>query len=115
MSPVYSNPVLDSRRRPAPQTALFPADSAQVTKQGPRARTGSDLAPIVTGPGGSISGCPTPDCPPAFSAEHGAPRHEESRTRDAAARCGAEFAGCPAETPVPLVGIARLAANSPAA
>jgi DNA repair photolyase len=96
------------RRPPAEQTALFPADSAELTEQGPKARTGSDLAPIVTGPGGSISGCPTPDCPPALSAEHDAPRHEQSRTRDAAACCGAE-------KPAPLVGIARLAANSPAA
>src|SRR6267154_5661965 len=115
MSPVHSNSTPDSRRRPDQQTALFPADSTQVTEQGSKARTGYDLAPIVTGPGGSISGCPTPDCPPAYSAEHGAPRREESRTRDAAARCGADSVGCSTETRAPLVGIARLAANSPAA
>src|SRR6266404_4544815 len=115
MSPVHSNSTPDSRRRPDQQTALFPADSTQVTEQGSKARTGYDLAPIVTGPGGSISGCPTPDCPPAFSAEHGAQRHEESRTRDAAARYGAASARCSADASAPLVGIARLAANSPAA
>jgi len=110
MSPVLSNPapgVFD--RRPAQQTALFPIHSTDhLTEPGPKARTGSDLAPIVTGPGGSISGSPMPDCPPALPEEHGAPRHAESRTRDAAARCGAEQSS-------PLVGIARLAANSPCA
>ena len=111
MSPVPSKSMQAdfNRRRPAQQTALFPADCPDVlTEHDPKARTGSDLAPIVTGPGGSISGCPSPDCPPALSAEYGAPRHQESRTRDAAACCGAEKSA-------PLVGIARLAANSPAA
>jgi DNA repair photolyase len=110
MSPVNSKPTtgIPVRRRSAEQTALFPAHSTDSTEQGPKARTGSDLAPIGTGPGGSISGCPAPDCPPASSAEHGAQRHEQSRTRDAAACCGAEKSA-------PLVGIARLAANSPAA
>jgi DNA repair photolyase len=106
MSPVLSNPTPGMfDRRPAQQTALFPIHS---TDNGPKARTGSDLAPIVTGPGGSISGSPMPDCPPASPEEHGAPRHAESRTRDTAARCGADSS-------VPLVGIARLAANSPCA
>src|SRR6266404_2282801 len=107
MSSVHSKPTSGAtlRRHPVQQTALFPAFS---DAQGPKAWTGSDLAPIVTGPGGSISGCPTPDCPPASSAEHGAHRHAESRTRDAAACCGAENSA-------PLVGIARLAANSPLA
>src|SRR5260370_19814990 len=107
MSPVLSKTVPGApvRQRLAQQTTLFPAFS---DASGPKARTGSDLAPIVTGPGGCISGCPSPDCPPALPEEHGAPRHAESRTRDAAARCGAE------QSP-PLVGIARLAANSPCA
>ena len=111
MSPVHfrSAPAAFNRRLPAQQTALFPADCADLlTEHDPKARTGSDLAPIVTGPGGSISGSPSPDCPPALSAEYGAPRHQESRTRDAAACCGAEKSA-------PLVGIARLAANSPVA
>src|SRR5437879_6861982 len=108
MSSVHSKSAPHVRRHPVRQSALFPAHFAQVTEQSPKARTGSDLAPIVTGPGGSISGCPTPDCPPASSAEHGAHRHAESRTRDAAACCGAENSA-------PLVGIARLAANSPLA
>src|SRR6266446_6600262 len=110
MSPVLSNPAPGvSGRRPALQTALFPVHSTERrTELGPKAWTGSDLAPIVPGPGGSISGSPMPDCPPASPEERGAPRHAESRTRDAAARCGA------VET-APLVGIARLAANSPCA
>src|SRR6266851_467442 len=110
MSPILSNPTPGvSGRRPAQQAALFPIHSTDhLTEPGPKARTGPDLAPIVTGPGGSISGSPMPDCPPAPPEEHGAPRHAESRTRDAAARCGAEQS-------TPLVGIARLAANSPAA
>lgn len=114
MSPVLSKSTPAAPvRRPAQQTALFPAFSEA---PGPKARTGSDLAPIVTGPGGSISGCPAPDCPPASSADHGAPRHQESRTRDAAACCGAErTARFGSNGSAPLVGIARLAANSPAA
>src|SRR6267378_2940386 len=110
MSPVSFNSTSSlSARRPAEQTALFPVHSTDhLTEPGPKARTGSDLAPIVTGPGGSISGSPMPDCPPAPPEEHGAPRHAESRTRDAAAPCGAEQSA-------PLVGIARLAANSPCA
>ncbi len=120
MSPVLSSSVLPNpapgmhaRHRPVRQAALFPAFS---DAPGPRARTGSDLAPIVTGPGGSVPGCPTPDCPPVYSAEHGAPRHEDGRTREVAARCGAEeSAGFYTEAPAPLVGIARLAAESPIA
>src|ERR1700687_5298644 len=114
MSPVLSNPtpVALVQRRPAQQTTLFPAFS---DAPGPKARTGSDLAPIVTGPGG-ISGCPMPDCPPASPEDHGAQRHDESRTRDAAARCGAEeTVRFRADASAPLVGLARLAANSPCA
>ena len=115
MSPVLPKSAygVPGRRLPAQQTTLFPAFS---DAPGPKARTGSDLAPIVTGPGGSISGCPMPDCPPASPEDHGAQRHDESRTRDAAARCGAEeTARFSAGSSAPLVGIARLAANSPAA
>jgi DNA repair photolyase len=110
MSPVLSPSMPGAvDRRPAQQTALFPIHlTACPSEDDPKARTGSDLAPIVTGPGGSISGSPMPDCPPASPEERGAPRRAGSRTRDAAARCGA------VET-VPLVGIARLAANSPCA
>jgi DNA repair photolyase len=110
VSPVHSQLASGAvDRRSAQQTALFPIHSTDhLTEAGPRARTGSDLAPIVTGPGGSISGSPLPDCPPASPEEHGAPRHAEGRTRGAAARCGAVEAA-------PLVGIARLAANSPCA
>src|SRR5690242_9360480 len=115
MSSVPYNSIPYARRRPVQQTSLFPADSTDLTEQGPKARTGSDLAPIVTGPGGSISGCPAPDCPPASSAEHGAQRHEESRTRDAAARCGTDATRFFEKAPTTLVGIARLAANSPVA
>src|SRR5246127_3261881 len=115
MSPVFFKTMPDApiRQRPAQQTTLFPAFS---DASGPKARTGSDLAPIMTGPGGCIPGCPSPDCPPALPEEHGAPRHDESRTRDAAARRGAEeTARFSADAPAPLVGIARLAANSPVA
>src|SRR5258708_40198517 len=89
MSPVLSKtmPGAPVRHGPAQQTTLFPAFS---DAPGPKARTGSDLAPIVTGTGGCISGCPSPDCPPALPEEHGAPPYDESRTRGAAARCGAE-------------------------
>jgi DNA repair photolyase len=119
MSPVPSKLTLTAAggRRPAEQTALFPADCPdRFTEYDPKARTGLDLAPIVTGPGGSVSGCPTPDCPPASSAEYGAPRHQESRTRDAAACCGGErTARLDSGGSAPLVGIARLAAHSPVA
>src|ERR1700738_4733522 len=113
MSPVLSNLTrgVPDRRRPAQQTTLFPV---YVTEEGPKARTGSDLAPIVTGPGGSIWVCPSPDPPPALPEGHGA-RHDQSRTRDAAARCGVEGTRLSWGAPTPLVGIARLAANSPAA
>src|SRR5260370_17436784 len=115
MSPVLSNTVAGcaGRERVGQQTALFPGFC---DASGPKARTGSDLAPIVTGPGGCISGCPSPDCPPALPEDHDAPRHGESRTRDAAARCGAEeTARFSADAPAPLVGIPRLAANCPGA
>src|ERR1700719_3491104 len=87
------------------QASLFPACP---NAPGPQVRTGADLAPIATGSSGSLSGCPSPDCPPANSFEDGAPRLSEERTREAAAMF-------PAEARSPLVGIARLAANSPAA
>ena len=87
------------------QTSLFPACP---DAPGPQARTGADLAPIATGSSGSLSGCPSPDCPPANSFADGAPRQSAERTREAAAMF-------PAEVHAPLVGIARLAANSPAA
>ena len=62
----------------------------------------------MAGSCGSSPGSPTPDCPPAYPAEPGAPRQKLGWTRGSAAHCGAE-------QPAPLVGIARLAANSPAA
>src|ERR1700726_2916086 len=87
------------------QASLFPACP---DASGPQVRTGADLAPIATGSSGSLSGCPSPDCPLANSFEDGAPRQSEERTREAAAMF-------PAEARAPLVGIARLAANSPVA
>src|SRR5712691_5201504 len=107
MSPVLSNPApaLRSRRPRVPQASLFPACPDAL---GPQAWTGADLAPIATGSSGSLSGCPSPDCPPANSFVDGAPRQSEERTREAAAMFSAE-------AQAPLVGIARLAANSPAA
>src|SRR6476661_9414754 len=115
MSPVHSKPAPHARRQPAQQTALFPALSPESRERGSRVWTGPDLAPIVTGPGGSISSYTTPDCPPASSADHGPQCHEQSRARDAAALCGGQAAGSWTEAPARLVGIARLAANSPAA
>jgi DNA repair photolyase len=107
MSPVLSNPTpaFRSRRPRVPQASLFPACP---DAPGPQAWTGADLAPIATGSSGSLSGCPMPDCPPATSVPDGAPRQSQERTREAAALF-------PAEAHAPLVGIARLAANSPAA
>ena len=107
MSPIPSQTPrrLPSQRLPVAQAPLFPADSHAL---GPKARTDSDLAPIMAGSCGSTSGSPTPDCPPVYPTEPGAPRQEFGWTRGSAAHCGAE-------KPAPLVGIARLAANSPAA
>ncbi len=107
MSPFLSNPAraFHSRRPRASQASLFPACP---DASGPQAWTGVDLAPIATGSSGSLSGCPSPDCPPASSFLDGAPRQSQERTREAAALF-------PAESRAPLVGIARLAANSPAA
>lgn len=107
MSPVSSKPPRRFRpqRLSARQAPLFPAFTHAL---GSKARTDSDLAPISAGSSGSAPGCPTPDCPPAYPAEPGAPRQELGWTQGSAASCGAE-------EPAPLVGIARLAANSPAA
>src|SRR5438128_2507799 len=83
MSPVrfLSTPVSAGQRPAQQQTSLFTDDScARISEHDPKARTGSDRAPISTGPGGRISGCPSPDCPPASPEEHGAPRYADSRT-----------------------------------
>lgn len=106
MSPVLSNPApaLRTRHHSVSQPSLF----ACSTEQGPQVWTGSDRAPIATGSSGSLSGCPTPDCPPATPSSVGAPRQPEERTREAAALFRPEK-----ETP--LVGIARMAAESPCA
>src|SRR5947208_5720496 len=98
MSPVsFTAPDVHIRRRPVGQSVLFPSCPQG---HGSTVRTGCGPAPAATGPGDSNPGCPTADCPPPFSAAYGAPRRDVRRTRDAAAT---------------LVGIARLAANSPAA
>ena len=112
MSPVLSTtaPIMDVRRRPVTQTALFPLNP---DTQGPKpqqpwagddrsgaprdaARSGS----LETSPGGSNSGSRAADCPPSHAANGGEPLRADGRTRDADAT---------------LVGIARLAACSPAA
>ena len=106
MSCISSNPTLAAVGRPAvSQASLFPACP---DAPGPQVWTGADLAPIATGSSGSLSGCPSPDCPPANSFVDGAPCQSAERTREAAAMFGVEVRE-------PLVGIARLAANSPAA
>jgi len=115
MSPVLSSTArtIGSRRRHARQSTatLFPV-SPYATSPKPRAGDAPDGAhnvfdkvetSAVAGLGGSISGCPTADCPPPTSFEavpHGLESRAEDRTREAA---------------VPLVGIARLAACSPPA
>src|SRR5438270_10820572 len=99
MSPVPfdSAPRIPIRRRSVPQATLFPEGSEDL---GSQHWTGCDPAPGATGPSDSNPGYPTADCPPPFSAAHGAQRRQPGRTRETAAK---------------LVGIARLAANSPAA
>jgi DNA repair photolyase len=117
MSPVLSPSALDVRipRRPVRQSALFPVCP---DVQSPKPLAGSDLlgrgsdpvgvrAPVAAGSSGSLPSCPTADCPPPSLPAHGA-RRAESRTRDVAARLDANAIA-------PLVGIARLAASSPAA
>src|ERR1700730_14453996 len=106
MSRTLSNSTPAMVGRPSvSQTSLFPACP---DAPGPQVWTGADLAPIATGSSGSLSGCPSPDCPPANSFVDGAPCQSAERTREAAAMFGVEGRE-------PLVGIARLAANSPAA
>src|SRR5438045_1571837 len=84
------------RRRAVSQSTLFPAGFEGFS---PKHWTSCDPAPAATGPRDSSPGCPTADCPPPFPIGQGAPRLGE-RTLGSAAK---------------LVGIARLAANSPAA
>src|ERR1700719_3385030 len=106
MSRIHSNstPAADGRSFIF-QASLFPACP---NAPGPQVRTGADLARMAPGPRRSPSGAPSPDCPPANSFVDGAPCQSAERTREAAAMFGVEVRE-------PLVGIARLAANSPAA
>jgi DNA repair photolyase len=115
MSPVLSSTArtIGIRRRHVRQSTatLFPV-SPYATSPKPRAGDALDGAhhvfdkvetSAVAGSGGSVSGCPTADCPPPTSFEavpDGLESRAEGRTREAA---------------VPLVGIARLAACSPPA
>ena len=111
MSPVLSSSASDSdvRRRPARQSALFPVCP---DTQGPKVWTGNDVVgvapPVEAGPCGSTSGSPAADCPPPLPATGGVPRRADGWARDATARLDAVATA-------PLVGIARLAASSPAA
>src|SRR5438477_3215004 len=112
MSPVLSTtaPIMDVRRRPVTQTALFPLnpDTQGPKPQQPWAGDDRSGAPrdaarsraLETSPGGSNSGSRAADCPPSHAANGGEPLRADGRTRDADAT---------------LVGIARLAACSPAA
>jgi DNA repair photolyase len=117
MSPVLSPSAMDVRvqRRPVQQSALFPACP---DVHSPKPLTGSDClgggsdpvgadARVAAGSSGSISSCPTADCPPPSPPTYGA-RRADGGTRDVAARLGADGTA-------PLVGIARLAASSPPA
>jgi DNA repair photolyase len=122
MSPVLSPSAaeIDVRRRPARQSALFPTCPADVDVQSPKRLAGDDVvgarAPVETGLGGSNSGSPAADCPPPLPATGGVPRRADGWTRDATARSDAGGAACcNMGATAPLVGIARLAACSPAA
>ena len=112
MSPVLSSTARSfgiPRRRATQSTAtLFPVSPYATS---PKPRAGDSPGGVHTkveastsaGLGGSISGCPTADCPPPASQEavpQGFESQADGRTRKAA---------------VPLVGIARLAACSPPA
>jgi DNA repair photolyase len=105
MSPVLSPSALDSdvRRPSARQSALFPAfaDVHGPETAAGNAIHGDDRSPVAPGRGDSISGSPAADCPPPLPATRGVPRRLDRRTQTVAA--------------TPLVGIARLAACSPAA
>jgi DNA repair photolyase len=94
MSPVLSTsvPRFRMRHRPVrqPASSLFP-----FSPNAPSPKAGGDA-----GLRGSRTDRPTPDCPPAFRVAQGSPSLASHRIRDAAA---------------PLVGIARLAADSPPA
>jgi DNA repair photolyase len=101
-----SSTVLWTGRRRVLQPALFPV---YPDAQSPKQVAGRDPAPVAAGPGVPISSyLATADCPPPCSgtapleslAADGAQRRLDGQTRDAEA---------------PLVGIARLAANSPCA
>jgi len=106
MSPVASYsmaPEVYERRRPVLQPALFPED------HGPKVRTHRDLAPVATGPCGNVPGRPMADCPPPSPLGAAAPR---STASDGTQR---RHDGRAQDAPAKLVGIARLAANSPLA
>src|SRR5215831_3422801 len=107
MSPVHSTTAQDSpmQRRcasPTPET-LFPECPDDLSPK----QVAGNLAPAA-GQRGSISDCATPACPPAPVATEGTENHLTSPVRDSSAapsnRAHAR-----------LVGIARLAAASPAA
>src|SRR5277367_5084306 len=109
MSPVHSIPSAGTRlrRRPVRQSAasLFPecpddtSPNDQPSGLGNKRREAA-VAPAENGQSGSITGLHLADCPPPTSAVPGPQSQGHGWTRDEAA---------------PLVGIARLAARSPAA
>ena len=107
MSPVHSTtaPELLSRHHPVSPTpeTLFPECPDDLSPK----QVAGNLAPAA-GQRGSISDCATPACPPAPVATEGTENHLTSPVRDSSAapsnRAHAR-----------LVGIARLAAASPAA
>jgi len=112
MSPVLSTtaPVMDVRRRPVTQAALFPQSPDAQGPKPPQPWSGDDRSgahrdaarsgSLETSPGGSNLGSRAADCPPSHAADGGEPLRADGRTQDADAT---------------LVGIARLAACSPAA
>jgi DNA repair photolyase len=118
MSPVrYSTSTagIHTLRRTVRQTALFPLCSERPSSQDPNSRhwTSRDLAPEAAVPRDSNPGCPTADCPPPSRPTDGSQRRTDGRTPEAAAHRDADAAAdSTAAASAPLVGIARLAAQS---
>lgn len=107
MSPVHSitapaSPIERRHASPTPET-LFPECPDDLSPK----QAADDLAPVV-GQRGSISDCKTADCPPVSSAHDARQNLAHSPVRNSAAIPGKRARAR-------LVGIARLAATSPAA
>src|SRR5713226_2032162 len=85
-----------SRPVPKPPASLFPIPPKQPD---PKHRAG-EVAPLASGPGGSLAVSPAADCPPSQAEAPHAPHSTDAPNR---------------KGPAALIGIARLAASSPLA